>query len=122
MPDLSPSEVRPLASSDPITFAVSGARCVEVQVRFYSDTRGVYPVAAGDGSRTLAVSKVDSIRYDDLDIDDQVESVIPLGSYTATGGTWAVVGLGSGADTIKVIASGGSDPAGAASYRVWVRS
>jgi hypothetical protein len=121
MAETIPSDVRPVGSSTPLVVSFTPTRSINLQLVFYADAGGTQPIAAGSGARDIEVATIDRVRYEEADIDDTLETVLPLGTWSVDARTWELVGLGAGASSVRLTASGGSNPGGAVSYRVLVR-
>jgi hypothetical protein len=111
-------------ASAAVVFPIADRRSVEVQVRFYADARGTVPLSVADGgARDAVLLRVESVRLEDVDAEpEQISANAASSSWSAAGGVWQLVGVGAGAERVRVEISGGSNPVGAASLRVLVNA
>lgn len=126
------SPALPLVSSDPQTFEFAPRPSALIQVRFYTTATGDVGseiAASAGGIRTLVVNtETDSVATYAVSDDDpsreyqatDVPSAIDNQTKICNGATWYEFAFGPGLRNCNVTASGGSDPAGAMSYRIWV--
>lgn len=99
---------------------------VNVQIRFFTDADGLVPIAPGTGSATLT-STSDAVAYrsprsagERVPVSgDRVQSHwVSAAIVGAVGGTWNVMDLGAGTDTLTITPSVIVPPGGAVTYSI----
>lgn len=121
-----------LGDTTPQEFAFEHRVTILAQVRFYTSTDGapgteIAPSAGG--TRTVTISTITrAVATYPVSVDDpsreyevtEVVSDIDGASKVCDGGTWHEFSFGPGLANCRVSASGGADPVGAMSYRIWL--
>jgi len=114
----------PIATVDPVTFYFPLSRSVNVALHFFDVAGAVIAFSAG-GSRdllgVLPTASFEGAVSDPTPIDTlDWRPPVAVATITIPGGGFDEFALGAGAAALTLTPSGGSDPAGAVSYRISV--